>query len=117
MIENKVDESLLVIGILLNFLTNCRKYKSDERQYKITLSEKVKNEFVLLTITDSGLGIDLELYEDRLFSLYETFHNHIDSKGLGLFITKNQIESLGGKVTVKSVLNQGTSFNVYLKEA
>ena len=123
-IDNQVDNSLFVIGIeayldsiLLNFLSNGIKYKSDDRQCKITLSTKVENEFVLISITDNGLGIDLELYGDKMFSLYQTFHTNIDSKGLGLFVTKSQIESLGGKVTVKSVINEGTSFTVYLKKA
>ncbi|WP_299387285.1 PAS domain S-box protein [uncultured Lacinutrix sp.] len=123
-IENNVDDSLFVVGIeayldsiFLNFLTNSIKYKCEDRKCEIKLSSKVEGDFVLITITDNGLGIDLEQYGDRLFSLYQTFHTHIESKGLGLFITKNQIESLGGKVAVTSTLNKGTSFTVYLKKA
>lgn len=123
-IENNIDDSLSVLGIeayidsiFLNFLTNSIKYRSNKRICKISIDTEVKNEFVLITITDNGLGIDLDKHGEKLFSLYQTFHENKDSKGLGLFITKNQIESLGGHVTVNSVVNQGTTFTVFLKSA
>jgi len=43
-----------------------------------------------------------------------TFHDHEDSRGVGLFITKNQIESMGGYIEVDSEVNKGTTFKVYL---
>jgi chemotaxis protein histidine kinase CheA len=46
--------------------------------------------------------------------MYNTFHDNEDSRGVGLFITKNQIESLGGHVEVESEVNKGTSFKVFL---
>jgi signal transduction histidine kinase len=48
--------------------------------------------------------------------MYKTFHNHEDSRGLGLFITKNQVEAIGGKIKVKSKVNKGTSFYIYLRK-
>jgi signal transduction histidine kinase len=63
------------------------------------------------------MGIDLEKYSDKLFQMYKTFHYNEDAIGVGLFITKNHIESLGGKVLVKSEVGVGSEFSVYFKQA
>ena len=47
--------------------------------------------------------------------MYNTFHKHEDARGIGLFITKNQIEAIGGKIEVESEVNKGTLFKIYLK--
>ncbi len=65
-------------------------------------------------VKDNGLGIDLEKYGTQLFQMYKTFHNHEDSTGLGLFLTKSQVESLGGKITVESTVGKGSKFTVQL---
>jgi signal transduction histidine kinase len=52
---------------------------------------------------------------DKIFGMYKTFGNHIDSKGIGLFITKNQIDAMGGNITVESEPNVGTTFKIYIQ--
>jgi len=47
--------------------------------------------------------------------MYKTFHSNKDARGIGLFITKNQIEAMGGKIDVESELNKGTTFKIWLK--
>lgn len=123
-IYNEMDEQILVYAlpayldsIILNFLTNAIKYRSAKRTLIIELSTYVDNEFVVFKIRDNGLGIDLEKYGDKLFQMYKTFHYNEDAIGIGLFITRNHIESLGGKVEVKSEVDQGTEFSIYLKKA
>ncbi|MBP0905520.1 PAS domain S-box protein [Mariniflexile gromovii] len=121
-IENNIQDILYVTGIeayldsiLLNLLTNAIKYKADDRVCNIVLSAKLECDFVVLSVKDNGLGLDLEAYGTKLFSLYQTFHKNKDSRGVGLFITKNQVESLEGKIEVKSEVNKGSEFLVYLK--
>ena len=46
--------------------------------------------------------------------MYKTFHKHKDAKGIGLFITKNQVEAMNGKISVESELDEGTTFKVTL---
>ncbi|MBM9579761.1 PAS domain-containing protein [Leptospira sp. 201903070] len=118
-IHNLVSESIRVKcntayleSILLNFLTNAVKYRHPERAPEITLSAEYQKNRLVLSIQDNGLGIDLDKNGDKLFGMYKTFHNHRDSKGIGLFITKNQVESMGGKIEVESVINQGTVFRI-----
>ncbi|MFS4481375.1 ATP-binding protein [Hyunsoonleella sp. 2307UL5-6] len=104
-------------SILLNFLTNAIKYRSLKRLPKIRLTSEIHEDYVVLNIEDNGLGIDLKKYGDKMFQMYKTFHYNEDAIGVGLFITKNHIESLGGKVIVKSEVGVRSEFSVYLKRA
>ena len=62
---------------------------------------------------DNGVGIDLEKYGDKLFGMYKTFHQNEDAQGLGLFMTKNQIEDMGDQISVDSKKDEGTIFRVH----
>ncbi len=103
-------------SILMNFITNGVKYKSPERNPVLKITFKKENDTSIVSITDNGLGIDLDKYGDKLFGMYKTFHNHKDSRGIGLYITKNQIEAMKGKVTVTSKVGLGTTFNIHFNE-
>ena len=63
---------------------------------------------------DNGIGIDLNLYGDYVFGLYKRFNLEIEGKGLGLHMTKNQVEALGGSINVESALDKGTIFSITL---
>lgn len=102
-------------SIILNFLTNAIKYRKPNIDLEIDISTVIKKEYVILKIKDNGLGIDLERNGAKLFGMYKTFHKHKDARGIGLFITKNQVESIGGKIEVKSKVNIGSTFFIYLK--
>jgi PAS domain S-box-containing protein len=121
-INNMVESDVYVLGIpaylnsvLLNFITNGIKYGAKERKGYINLSTQVKGEFVVLSIEDNGLGIDLKKHRAKLFGMYKTFHNNKEARGIGLFITKNQVEAMGGKIEVESIVNKGTTFKIYFK--
>ena len=102
-------------SILLNFFTNAIKYKQQDKSPIIKVTAEKTNEFMKLEIADNGQGIDLEKHGHKIFGMYKTFHKHEDARGLGLFITKNQIDALGGKVEIVSEVGTGTTFTVYFK--
>lgn len=104
-------------SIFLNLLTNAIKYSSPDRKLKINISSTIKKNQVLITFSDNGLGIDLKMHGNKVFGMFKTFHKHPDAKGIGLFITKNQIESMGGSIAIKSEVNVGTSFHITLEKA
>ena len=100
-------------SILLNFTTNAIKYAHPDRKPEISYTFTHQNNFSVLEIKDNGLGINLEKYGEKLFGMYKTFHNNTNARGIGLFITKNQVEAMGGKVEVESIVNFGTTFKIY----
>jgi K+-sensing histidine kinase KdpD len=100
-------------SVLLNFVTNAIKYAHPDRFPSIEFNFYEQQEQKILTITDNGLGINLDRYGDSLFGLYKTFHPHEDANGFGLYITKYQIESMNGKVTVSSKVDEGTTFKIF----
>ena len=69
-----------------------------------------------MVIEDNGLGINLEKHGEKLFGMYKTFHKNANARGIGLFITKNQIESMGGSIEVESKVNVGTTFKINFNE-
>ena len=103
-------------SILTNFITNSVKYRDPNRKPLITLSAVKKNNYSILTIADNGLGIDLERHGKKLFGMYKTFHDHKDAKGIGLYITKNQIDAMNGKVEVTSEVGKGTEFKIFFND-
>ncbi len=103
-------------SILMNFITNSVKYKDPKRDPVITLSVNKNDQYTILSIEDNGLGIDLKKYGEKLFGMYKTFHHNSDARGIGLYISKNQIEAMNGKVMVCSEVGKGTTFNIYFNE-
>lgn len=102
-------------SIVMNLITNAIKYSSEERNSYLKIQAEKTDKYIILKFIDNGLGIDLKKHEKKLFGMYKTFHNHADSRGIGLFITKNQIESMNGKIEVNSEINIGTTFKIYLE--
>jgi PAS domain S-box-containing protein len=122
-IENNIPSNFKVKSvpeyldnILTNFITNAVKYKDPARDAVITLSAVKKNNYSILTIADNGLGIDLKKYGKKLFGMYKTFHAHKDARGIGLYITKNQIDAMNGKIEVASEPGKGTEFKIFFNE-
>ena len=102
-------------SIFLNLLTNSIKYKSLNKQLRIWITSKVIGDNLILTFKDNGIGIDLERTRDKIFGLYQRFHNYPDSKGLGLYLVKSQVETMGGTITIDSEVNKGTTFTIIFK--
>ncbi|TGJ98477.1 PAS domain S-box protein [Leptospira langatensis] len=101
-------------SILLNLLSNSIKYRSPDRTPKIYIQSQISEGQAYLIVEDNGLGIDLKKYQSKLFGLHKTFHRHPDAKGVGLFLTKSQIEALDGRISVESELNKGTKMIIEL---
>jgi PAS domain S-box-containing protein len=102
-------------SIILNLSSNAIKYRSADRIPKLHFQTKKSNEGIILTATDNGRGIDLEKHGHKLFGLNKTFHKHAEAKGVGLFITKTQVEAMGGRISAESEVNKGTTFKIVFK--
>ncbi|SDT06509.1 Histidine kinase-, DNA gyrase B-, and HSP90-like ATPase [Mucilaginibacter mallensis] len=101
-------------SIFHNLLTNALKYRSPSRQAVVKCKSIRENEHVYLIFEDNGMGIDMKKNGNKIFGMYQTFHANADAQGIGLYITRNQIEALGGSINVDSALNIGTKFTIKL---
>ncbi len=97
-------------SIFLNLITNAIKYAFPGRLPVIEFHSWIENDELLLSITDNGRGFDMEKVKDRIFGMHQRFHEHNDSKGIGLYLVHHHISSMGGSITVNSEPDQGTSF-------
>lgn len=105
----------ILSSILYNLVSNAIKYKSSQRKLELSLKTYQQDRFIILEVSDNGMGMNLESYGKEIFGLYKRFHAHIEGRGLGLYLVKSQVESLGGRIEIKSQLNAGTTFLVYFK--
>lgn len=103
-------------SVFLNLITNSIKYSRPDRPPVVSISTEKKEGVVRLIVADNGLGLDLEKVKDEIFGLHQKFHNHTDSKGIGLYLVHNQVTSLGGKISVESTVNEGTTFTISFKK-
>jgi light-regulated signal transduction histidine kinase (bacteriophytochrome) len=122
-ITHTIPENLIVNAIpayldsiLLNLFTNAIKYKSPERKATLEIGYKIIDDYTVINFRDNGLGLDLKKNKHKLFGMYKTFHGNEDAKGIGLFITKNQLEAMDGKIEVESEVGHGSNFKIYLNE-
>ncbi len=103
-------------SIMVNLISNAIKYRSTNRSLVIHVATALgDNGDIVLEFSDNGIGIDMKRHKNKLFGLYQRFHDHIEGQGLGLFIIKSQIVALGGKIDMRSEVDKGTTFNIRLK--
>ncbi len=74
------------------------------------------DDYTVISVSDNGIGIDMEVNSDKIFGLYSRINMDYEGKGLGLYMTKTQIEALGGSITVESKLGTGTTFTIMLPQ-
>jgi PAS domain S-box-containing protein len=99
-------------SILHNILSNAIKYSYPNRTPIIEINCIQENNTLILSVKDNGIGIDLKKHGKDLFGMYKTFSTNKDAKGIGLFITKYQVEVMGGEINVESQLNEGTTVTI-----
>ncbi|MBP9187083.1 MAG: ABC transporter substrate-binding protein, partial [Bacteroidia bacterium] len=102
-------------SILLNLITNSIKYRKPNSPAVIELLTITKKDGIEIQVKDNGIGIDLDKYGEKLFGLFQRFNTNIEGSGIGLHIIKKQIETLGGKISVNSAVNIGTTVTVNIK--
>ncbi len=100
-------------SILQNLISNAIKYRSPDRVPEIFVSTDIIISGIEMRVQDNGLGIDLDQHGNKLFGLHKTFHENSEARGVGLFLTKTQIETLGGNIWAESKVDEGTTFIIH----
>lgn len=108
------SDPLRVKTIVSNLLSNAIKYSDPAKMRKyIQISAHIFNDTVFLTIEDNGIGIDAE-HQEKIFDLFYRVTADKKGTGLGLYIVKDTIDRLNGKIYVKSIKGESTSFTITL---
>ncbi|MEQ9405992.1 MAG: PAS domain-containing protein [Cyclobacteriaceae bacterium] len=102
-------------SIFLNLLSNSVKYIGDGKTPAIAIRSRMEGNDIVLEFSDNGLGLDLGKYGDDIFRFGKTFHNTGESKGIGLYLIKNQIRTMGDQIEVESKVNEGTTFRIFFR--
>lgn len=108
--------SIHLQNVIQNLITNALKYAKTGVSPVVKVHSYKQNGYVCLVIKDNGRGIDLNVYHDKVFGLFQRFHLDVEGKGIGLHITKSTIERYGGKIEIASTEGQGTGLTLYFKD-
>ncbi len=100
-------------SIFFNLLSNALQYRADERPLEVTVTATGgEGQETRITVADNGSGFDQEQAGDDVFKLYKRFHPHRPGRGLGLYLVKTHVDSLGGHIAVHSRVDEGTRFTI-----
>lgn len=107
----------IIKSIFKELILNAIKYAQKNQAPMVEINSELTQNFIKIIFRDNGVGIDVERYRSQLFGLYKKFNHSTssnESKGIGLFKIKKQVESMNGKIEVKSELGKWTEFIIYL---
>ncbi|WP_207434365.1 PAS domain-containing sensor histidine kinase [Sabulibacter ruber] len=101
-------------SIFSNLLSNSAKYRAEGRRLEINIKSRRTEEGTTITFSDNGSGFDLEKNRQNVFKLYKRFHQYTEGRGMGLFLIKAHLDSMGGQIEVNSKVGEGTCFQISL---
>jgi PAS domain S-box-containing protein len=106
------SDKVRIRTIVTNILSNAIKYQDTRKENPfIKIVAKVDDKYFDLCIEDNGIGID-PAFQEKIFDLFFRATDQAQGSGLGLFIVKDTIERLAGTIQVKSIVGEGTTFQV-----
>lgn len=100
-------------SIVYNLISNAIKYRHPERRPRISINCRVEDHYHIISISDNGMGMNLKR-DNKLFKMFGRLHHHVDGTGVGLHMVKKIIENSGGKIEVRSEVNVGSTFEVFI---
>jgi PAS domain S-box-containing protein len=103
-------------SIFLNLITNSIKYARPDGFPDISVYSKRVNGVNQLIFDDKGMGFDMDKVKNKIFGFNQKFHDHADSKGIGLYLVYNHVTSLGGSIAIESKINDGARFTISIKD-
>lgn len=120
-LEADIDENVqinsnskLLSQVWVNLLSNAVKFTPDGG--KITVCCGVNGDTALITVTDNGCGMSPEVMQNVFNKFYQGDKSHTtQGNGLGLSIVKKIVEILGGSISIRSEVGNGSTFAVSLK--
>lgn len=110
-------DPVLLHQAIENIIDNALKYRHIDRVPEITITTNIKNDNLLISISDNGIGID-ENHLQKIFEIFQRLNpsGSVAGEGIGLAITKKIIEKHNGKIWVESKINEGSTFYISLPQ-
>jgi two-component system, sensor histidine kinase and response regulator len=109
-----MNDGFRVRSVVNNLISNAIKFQRPENQNKeINIYVRANETDVLIRVNDNGIGIK----QDSLAHIFDMFYRATfinAGSGIGLYVTKESVEKLGGKIDVQSIEGQGTTFTIAL---
>jgi PAS domain S-box-containing protein len=103
-------------SIIFNLLSNAIKYRADGRPLRVEITATAEpGQGARVVFADNGSGFDQEKAGTDVFRLYKRFHSSQPGRGMGLYLVKTHIESMGGQIEVSSTVDVGTRFTMTLR--
>ena len=99
-------------SVVFNLLSNALKYHAPNRPPQVRLRAWPEAGATVFEVQDNGLGLNAA-NEQRLFGMFQRFHDHVEGSGIGLYMVKKMVENAGGRIAVQSELGRGSTFTVY----
>jgi signal transduction histidine kinase len=123
--ENKIEKIVKIDGdrkfvtdgrrlnvILKNLISNAIRYHNfEQRNPYIKINISYETDAAIIAISDNGIGIE-QSHLENIFKMFYRADESSKGSGLGLYIVKETIDKLGGKIDVESQLNFGTTFTI-----
>jgi two-component system CheB/CheR fusion protein len=101
-------------SVMLNLVTNALKYSSPDRLPTIGIKTEKKDGFIVLTITDNGIGMSKDDI-DQVFKKYKRISTDTEGTGIGLYLIRKIVNASGGKIEVECAFGKGCAFKIYFK--
>ncbi|WP_224999189.1 PAS domain S-box protein [Cesiribacter sp. SM1] len=105
-----------LLDIMYNLLNNAIKFQGSEEKPLVEVYTQAEEDFIVLVVKDNGIGFDLDKHRNDVFGMYKRFHSHVGGKGLGLYLVKTQVETMGGRISVNSKNGAGSKFEIYFRK-
>jgi len=119
-IINEIPDTLKIKGypiylenIMTNFISNAVKFKKPNKIPLISIATEITKEHTIILIEDNGIGMNLKKKGSKLFRMGSSLGNDHESRGMGLYLAKYQIELMKGKIEVESKVNEGSVFKLF----
>ena len=107
------DERRISI-VLNNLISNSIRYSNPESAKPfVDVDVEISAEQAYIRIKDNGMGIAKE-EQDKIFDMFYRVSKDSQGSGLGLYIVKETVEKLKGKIAIESELGKGTEFNIHI---
>lgn len=107
---------VFIESVITNVISNAFKYGINETNKKVYIELKKPNRRITLTIQDWGRGMDLDVLGPKLYQLGSRFHDVSEGNGIGMFLIKNHMDQLGGKIDIQSEVGKGTTIKLMFDE-